>query len=339
MRGELEEALAVYEQAVVDETEPREEALLFALQSNARWRLGELEVARRLAGKALEIAAQLGDPGALAAAHNALGLLATTDGDRRATVHFLTALVNAEQAGDTLQVIRIRTNLANHYTIEAEHTDALAQLDTAIRLADVAGVAIDRALALSNRGETRAHLGQLDDAVADLTAAARTWRETRSASEYFALVILGHVHRDRGDLAVSRAFYEDTIQLADRAGGDMQALVPALSGLAHVMAAEDPQRAIALAARAVALGPGPAQANAILADGWVALSTGDCERAAGRRRRGRGDGNRPAGSRQSCRGDRASGALGPGPACRGRSARRGRLDLAGHREPCRRGSN
>jgi len=49
-----------------------------------------------------------------------------------------------------------------------------------------------------------------------------------------------------------------------------------------VLAAEDPERARALAGRAVALGPGSAQATALLADGWVALATGDPLRAAGR---------------------------------------------------------
>ena len=62
----------------------------------------------------------------------------------------------------------------------------------------------------------------------------------------------------------------------------MQALVPALAGLARVLATEDPERARALAGRAMALGPGSAQATALLADGWVALATGDRVRAARR---------------------------------------------------------
>ena len=56
--------------------------------------------------------------------------------------------------------------------------------------------------------------------------------------------------------------------------------MPALAGLARVLAAEDGDTAFALAQRAVELERGPDSATARLALGWVALEIGDRARAA-----------------------------------------------------------
>jgi DNA-binding SARP family transcriptional activator len=55
--------------------------------------------------------------------------------------------------------------------------------------------------------------------------------------------------------------------------------VPALAGLARVLAADDPDQAHALAARAVACGPGMGQVAALLAAGHVAAVAGDRDAA------------------------------------------------------------
>jgi DNA-binding SARP family transcriptional activator len=56
--------------------------------------------------------------------------------------------------------------------------------------------------------------------------------------------------------------------------------VPALAGLARVLAADDPEEAAALARRAVELGPGLFHVQALLAAGWVAHERGDRDGAA-----------------------------------------------------------
>jgi LuxR family maltose regulon positive regulatory protein len=88
------------------------------------------------------------------------------------------------------------------------------------------------------------------------------------------------VYRERGDLALARAAYEEAIGFAERAG-DLQGLVPALAGLARVLAGDEPDRAARLADRAIGYGPGMAWVEAQLAAGWVALAAGEREPAAG----------------------------------------------------------
>jgi DNA-binding SARP family transcriptional activator len=79
------------------------------------------------------------------------------------------------------------------------------------------------------------------------------------------------VYRERGDWALARASYEEAIAHGE-AGGDLQGLVPALAGLARVLAHEDPGEAARLAERAVSFGPGMAHVAALLAAGWAALA-------------------------------------------------------------------
>ncbi len=91
--------------------EPRDVALLLAWRASAHWLRAER---RRLSGgreRAFEIASEAGDPQALAAAHTVLAMLAALEGDRGANdAHYLRALDYAQQAGDVLQLIRVRTN-------------------------------------------------------------------------------------------------------------------------------------------------------------------------------------------------------------------------------------
>jgi LuxR family transcriptional regulator, maltose regulon positive regulatory protein len=89
---------------------------------------------------------------------------------------------------------------------------------------------------------------------------------------------LGLVYRERGDLALAKAAYEEAISFAELSG-DLQGLVPALAGLARVLAGDEPDRAAELAARALGYGPGMAWVEAQLAAGWVALAAGERERA------------------------------------------------------------
>ena len=61
--------------------------------------------------------------------------------------------------------------------------------------------------------------------------------------------------------------------------GDVQGVVPALASLATVIAGEDPARARALAERAVAYGTGMSYVLALLAEGWVAATSGETAHA------------------------------------------------------------
>ena len=283
LRGHISAALEVYGAAEEDgEGEARDLALLLAWRASAHWLRGDAETCRKDALRAYEVARAADDPQALAAAHTVLAMVAALDGDRGANdAHYLRALDYAERAGDVLQLIRVRTNRGSRYLEEGDFEEAIEELDHALRLTDLAGFASFRALALTNRGEAHLRLGRLEAAVADLEAARRLYEQLQSRLVSYPLNKLGMVYRLRGSWALARASYEEAMRQAED-DDDHQGLVPALAGLARILATEDPDEATRLAERACALGPGMGEVEALLASAWVALLRSDVETARAR---------------------------------------------------------
>jgi DNA-binding SARP family transcriptional activator len=278
LRGRLAEAFEVYDRVEVDGS--RDGALVLAWRASACWLSGDLEGSRADAGRAFEIATATDDLQALAAAHTVLAMLAAIDGDRSANdAHYLRALDYAEQAQDVLQLIRIHANRGSHHLEEGAYEEAIGELEPAVRLADLAGFASFKALALTNRGEARRRLGRLEEAVADLEQARDLYQRLGSRMVAYPLRNLGEVYRERGDTALARAAFDEAIGQAE-AAGDFQGLAPSLAGLARLLAVDEPEEAGRLAERAQGLGYGMAEVQALLAAGWVALARDDRERAA-----------------------------------------------------------
>ncbi|HET9242732.1 MAG TPA: tetratricopeptide repeat protein, partial [Gaiella sp.] len=272
--GRLDEAVATYDRASED-GEPRDVALLLAWRASAHWLKGDADACRIDAKRAFAVASAADDAQALAAAHTVLAMLAALEGDRGANdAHYLRALDYAQQAGDVLQIIRVRTNRGSRHVEECSYEEAISELDLALRLADVAGFAAFRALALTNRGEALAKLGRFDEAIADLEASRELYQRLGSRMVAYPLEKLGEVHRMRGETTLARAAYEEALAQAE-ASGDLQGLVPSLTGLARIVVADDPDEAERLAQRALSLGPGMDHADALLTAGWVALVRGD----------------------------------------------------------------
>ncbi len=272
MRGEPGRAMSLYRRGHADtQGSPRDRALAAAWGAAAAWLLGDLPACRELADAAEALATTAGDSSALAATHTARAMIAALDGDRRSNdMHYLRALDHAERARDALQIIRIRTNRGSLFLEEGYYAEAVAELDTAIGLAELAGFASMRALALQNRGEAVRRLGRLEDAARDFHTALAEQQRLDSRMASYALVGLGAVHADQGNASLARAAFEEAAALAEPSG-DLQGLVPALCGLARVLMATQPEAASALAARAVASGANLAHAQAQLAAGWLAL--------------------------------------------------------------------
>ena len=249
MRGELEEALAVYSNGATGRGEHRDDALLQAAMASVHWLRGEAEECRRMAHRAGVAAEASGDPQAQAAVYTARAMLAALEGDRRANdAFYLKALDAAERSGDVLQVIRIRVNRASRSNEEGDYRDALRELDVAIRLAELTGFALFLALGLNNRAESHFRLGALDRALTDLRAAQALYQRIGSRDVCYALSGIGDVYRERGDLALARAAYEEALAVAE-GSRDLQGLVPPLTGLARVLAEEAPEEAGRLARR------------------------------------------------------------------------------------------
>ncbi len=207
-------------------------------------------------------------------------MLAASDGDTRATdAHYLRALDAADKARDVLQTLRIRSNRGAHLALQGAYQQALAELDVAIRLAEITGFQTFLALALNNRGQVRLRQGQLEQASAEFEASRVLYESQQSSYASYPIEGLASVQRERGNLVLARAGYEQAMALAEGAG-NVQGLVSALVGLALVLANEDSTEATKLAERAVAIGrPGRDYVRTRVAAGWVALARGDREAA------------------------------------------------------------
>ena len=205
-----------------------------------------------------------------------------------------------------------------------------------LELAELGGFPQLLGLALMNRGLCRWCLGRLDEANADYEAAVGVYRQSGTSEISYALIGRGDVHRERGELALARRFYEEGLAIAERSG-DRQGLVPGLYQLAKVIVDDEPERADELVERAVSYG-WPDRA-------W-ALNAARLGRARPRRRRprrlgrarSRGLGPRSRRPFRAGRGARAPRLHGrrAGPAA-GRP-RRGALAVAGARQRGARGS-
>jgi ATP/maltotriose-dependent transcriptional regulator MalT len=283
LRGQTDVAIATYQRGRIDGQHPADEALLQAWWAGAHWLRGEFEECRELVTAAYKTAKVSGDDRALAISHTVLAMLAAVDSDPRGnSSHYLRALEHAERGGDLLQAIRIRVNRSSHHIAEGDYTLGLKELDVALELADRAGFAVFRALALNNRGEALLKLGRLDEAIGELEASRALYQKLESKRVAQPLSVLGEVYRERGDRAMARACFEEAIAMAEETK-DMQSLVPSLAGLARVLAVEEPQRAAELAEmarQAVAYGPVLGLSGALVALGWVTLHAGNKNEAA-----------------------------------------------------------
>jgi DNA-binding SARP family transcriptional activator len=250
-------------------------ALALAWTASACWLAGDQAGCQDFATRAEAAATLCGDGRAVAAAEVAMALRASLTGEPAAIrAHYARALAAAEQAGDVVQATRVRVNLAVGLEREARYAEALEQLEPAVALAEQTGHVLMHALGLINRAAMRHRLGRLDQALADFRAAADLYQKADCRKLAYALNGLGDVHRLRGAKGLARAAYEEAVRVAE-ADRNRQALVPALAGLARVIAEDHPEEAAQAAARAVGAAVGTHVAVARLAVAAVALARGD----------------------------------------------------------------
>ncbi|MQA85080.1 MAG: tetratricopeptide repeat protein [Streptosporangiales bacterium] len=281
--GEHAAAMEAYESADVGDTVADMTAdgvLVLAWRAGGHWVRGEAEEGRRSAARALAAAQKCGDARALAAAHTAMALLAAHEGDGAGCdTHYARALEAALRTKDVFQVICVRANRAARSTEEGAYRRALAELAELIQDAELAGFTGMAGFALCNRGTAHLALGEFDEATADFEAAKAGYQRIGSSLVARPLTGLGDVYRQRGDLALARAAYEEAIEVAERSG-DRQTLGPALAGLARVRLSDDSEGAAALAERALAESTGTGKVRGLLAAGWVSLARGQRKKAA-----------------------------------------------------------
>jgi DNA-binding SARP family transcriptional activator len=276
LRGEPQTALDTYARAGNSNGgSPVDAALLLAWSATAYWMLGAADQGLWCARRACEQAGAALAPRAQAAAHVALALCLTLAGDLAgADEHYAHGLRYAEAAGDLVQLSRIHLNRSHHLLAEARYPDAVRLAGLAAGLADVTGPPGLLAVALCNEAEALTRLGWYDQAVERLERVVSLTQRTGSRRVAGALHGLGEVHRRRGAVQQARGLYEEAIRIS-RDGGERQALVPALAGLARLLAVEDPSTAWILAKEAMDGAVGSGVVPALLAGGWVELARGE----------------------------------------------------------------
>lgn len=274
LNGDLDAALANLRQARLDGADPTDAALVHTQLAGVYWARGELAACREAAGRALVLARDGGGDRALAAAHSLLAMAAEQAGDLDGNAtHMARAMAAAQRAGDLNQQIRLRVNASGRLLEAGRNATALIELDEAMRLIETTG-AMDRyALVRTNRGWAYRAMGRLDEAVAELEAAADAWRNAGSGLLAYALTGLGSVYLVRGDLAQAEAALAEAHALGE-ATGDHQALA-GLSTLARVRYATDRTSAWRLTERSIETGLGLWRSWAMLTAGWLALHDGD----------------------------------------------------------------
>lgn len=272
-RGELEAARAIVETCTPTGTDS-DAAMLHAWSAQVHRRLGAVDLAKQEAAAALALAETLGDDRALAAAHNVMGLVAGMDSDHEtAERHLRVGLAAAERAGDTTTMVQILSSTGTMEFERSEFAAGIATYERAAELADREGFTPMLAQARMNLGLLKWSIGRLDEAAREYADSIALYRASSSREVAYAIVGKGDVHRERGELALARAAYEEGLALAE-ASGDRQALVPALYQLAKVLVDDDPDQAVAYAQRAVDLG-WPDLAWALCSLGWIQLARGD----------------------------------------------------------------
>ena len=217
VRGAYGEALAIYDRAECDGSQPADEALLKAWIASAHAHRGDVEASGRAAEEAVALATACNDARALAAAHTAMGQLhELTNDPGRAASDYAAALAAAERAGDALQIARIRNARGALELERGQFEAALVILDEAVRHADTVGFSAFHARALVNRGRAKQGIGRFEEAMSDFTAARAIYERIGSPSVALALTREGSMHALRGDAFLARAAFENAIRAATR---------------------------------------------------------------------------------------------------------------------------
>jgi DNA-binding SARP family transcriptional activator len=280
-QGHLREALSTYERGDHDDASLVDRALLLARESSVRLQTADDDRARSLADAALAAATATGDDRALATAHLAVAAIEKAWDFPAGTGHLTLGSTHAERARDVVQLIHAHLLRGAWHLVRYENPEALVEFDQVVRLADTTGIATFRGLGAALRGNTLLRMGRIEEARRDVQAARARASHEGEMTVAYPVTMLGELYRIDGDNALATATFEEAVRIAE-ATGDVEGLVPALSGLAALLAASDPDRAERLVQQATSYGPVVALPQALVAGGFVALAAGDSLRATAR---------------------------------------------------------
>lgn len=276
LRGEYLLAQALYEAAGPQPAGGiTDRAILLAAHASSLWAQGKADQANECADAALHLAKESGDDRALAHAWVAQALLNAHRGDRVANLRaYELALDHADRAGDTVIVVRVRSNLGSLHCEEGRYSLALEELDQLLTLAETEEAGIIGALANINRGEALYGLGRLDEALAEVHIARQKYRAAESPMLDFALLLEADITRLRGNSVRAESLYRETLASVEQSA-NAQLLATTLAGLSRTLISDDPAAASELSRRALSQPNALGDARALLSAGWVAHAVDD----------------------------------------------------------------
>ncbi|MEN3358801.1 MAG: hypothetical protein V7637_2783 [Mycobacteriales bacterium] len=273
LRADYPAALDLYQRAGAD-GETVDAVLLHAGRASALSMVGATEQAAASADRAVAVARRTGDDRALAAAHIAAGVTAV---GACQDDHLALALAAAERAGDVVQAARALVNQTDGLLRAARYPQALDVALRALRAAELGGPPGVLVIALHNAGEVLTRLGEYAEAARHFERSVLVCRRSGLRRTALGLSGLAELHRQLGRREQSRTAFAEAVDLA-RATAETQVLVPALAGLARLLAdppGADPAAARLLAKEAERCAPPALLATALAAGGWVALQAGE----------------------------------------------------------------
>jgi DNA-binding SARP family transcriptional activator/tetratricopeptide (TPR) repeat protein len=238
--------------------------------------LGRDQEARDLAAETLRLAERTGTPGCLTAAHQAM---AKASSGARKEAHLDLALASARRAGDVVSVAAILGNQSYVLLASARYTEAAEVAREAVRAAEVSRPTGALIAALHNLGEALTRVGEFAEARWHLERAVAISRRLGPNRIAAGLCGLGELHRATGKHEQARTAYDEAVLLS-RASNELQVLVPALAGLARLLAETSSDGAQTAAVEAFRLAPPSLASFARTALGWVSLAQGHGAQAA-----------------------------------------------------------
>lgn len=269
LRGRSADAAAILAPAHDPARLGADDAMVSAWLSTTMWSQGRADDAEDFAQVALIQAGASGDSCALASAHVSAALAAASRGERERNEHeYRLALAAARDGEDHVQVARIHANLSSRALENGGYMQAITEANLALQTG--AGHRYFSAIALANKADAHLRLGQLDGARAAIDDAAAICEALGSLTASLPQILYGELYRQRGDMVRARGSFERARALAEEAD-DVHALVPALCGLARVLAEDDSAAARQLAADGLARASGLERAAALCAAAEVEL--------------------------------------------------------------------
>ncbi|UJB39514.1 AfsR/SARP family transcriptional regulator [Streptomyces sp. A1-5] len=284
--GEPERAVAAHRHLASGELHTPAEITATAWAAAAHCARGALRQARALARRTVAALDRCDDPYACVVARTTASAVAAADGRCAAAEHHRQCAQDTARAvGDPLLWLLAVVGTAQQRIERGEPREVLAELDGALGAAGGdAALAVPVVLSgRCRRATALLALGELDRAAAEFTSALTRYHQLGDgvglALGAQALLGVGDVHRERGELGPARAAYQEAAVLTEQSG-DRQTLSSALTGLAVSRGVSEPHSAAVLASRAGQGCAGPPRIRALLAGGWIALAGGRREAAA-----------------------------------------------------------